>query len=79
MRARHSYGILKQLGITETIARDKKQYVDIAVRLGTDREWRAKVVGDMQANLSRLYSDIKSVRALEDFFRSAVAERASKR
>jgi protein O-GlcNAc transferase len=74
MRGRHSYGILRQLGVTETIARDKKEYVDIAVRLGIDHEWRAKVLRDMKANHARLYSDINSVRALEDFFRSAVAE-----
>ena len=34
MRGRHSYAILMQFGMTETIARDKAEYVDIAVRLG---------------------------------------------
>jgi protein O-GlcNAc transferase len=77
MRGRHSYGILAQLGITETIARDKKEFVDIAFRLGVDREWRAQVLRDMKANHTRLYSDTKCVRALEDFFRSAVMARPS--
>jgi protein O-GlcNAc transferase len=74
MRGRHSYGILRQLGITETIAHDKKEFVDIAVRLGMNREWRSKVRRDMKANQMQLYSDTKCVRALEDFFRAAVQE-----
>ena len=73
MRGRHSYGILMQMGVTDTIARDKNDYVDIAVRLGEDNEWRAQVINRMKANQSRLYSDTKCVRALEDFFRSVVS------
>jgi protein O-GlcNAc transferase len=73
MRGRHTYGILTQLGITDTIAHDKDEYVEIAVRLGADREWRSDVLNRMKANHARLYSDSKCVRALEDFFRSAVA------
>ena len=72
MRGRHSYGILTQLGVTDTIAHDKDEYVDIATGLGADREWRSDVINRMKANHSRLYSDTKCVRALEDFFRSVV-------
>jgi protein O-GlcNAc transferase len=72
MRGRHSYGILSQLGMTDTIANDQNQYVDIAVRLGADREWRTDVINRMKSNQARLYSDTKCVRALEDFFRSVV-------
>jgi protein O-GlcNAc transferase len=75
MRGRHSFGILTQLGVTETIARDKQEYVEIAVRLGLDPEWRRQVLEHMKANYGRLYSDTKCVRGLEDFFRAAVRER----
>jgi predicted O-linked N-acetylglucosamine transferase (SPINDLY family) len=75
MRGRHSYGILMQLGVTETIARDKASYVDVAVRLGTDRQWRAQILERMQAGHTRLYADTACVRGLEEFFRSAVRER----
>ncbi|MBL1211012.1 MAG: glycosyltransferase, partial [Geminocystis sp. GBBB08] len=34
MRGRHSYGILKMLGVTETIASCEEEYIEIAVRLG---------------------------------------------
>jgi protein O-GlcNAc transferase len=72
MRGRHSYGILTQLGVTDTIAHDKKEYVEIAVRLSVDREWRADVLNRMKSNHARLYSDTRCIRVLEDFFRSVV-------
>jgi protein O-GlcNAc transferase len=77
MRSRHSCGILRQLGVTETIASDKDEYVDIAVRLGRDREWRTQVLQRMAARHSRLYGDTSCVRALEDFYRKVVDERLS--
>jgi protein O-GlcNAc transferase len=75
MRARHSYAILTQLGVTETIARDTADYVDIAVRLGLDPQWKQSVIGRMAARYANLYSDTRNVRSLEGFFRSTVAER----
>jgi predicted O-linked N-acetylglucosamine transferase (SPINDLY family) len=75
MRARHSGAILTQLGVTETIARDAAEYVDIAVRLGLDREWRRAVIDKSVAGYQRLYSDSRSVEALENFLRRAVRER----
>jgi predicted O-linked N-acetylglucosamine transferase (SPINDLY family) len=77
MRSRHSCGILRQLGVTETIARDKDEYVDIAVRLGQDPEWRTQVLQRMAARHPRLYGDTACVRALEDFYRKVVDERLS--
>jgi predicted O-linked N-acetylglucosamine transferase (SPINDLY family) len=74
MRARHSYAILTQLGVTETIAKDSADYVDIAVRLGLDRQWRQSVVNRMVDGYPGLYSDTRSVPALEDFYRRVVVE-----
>jgi predicted O-linked N-acetylglucosamine transferase (SPINDLY family) len=75
MRARHSSGILSQLGVTETIARDTSDYVDIAVALGLDRERRRRVVNTMEASYPALYSDTRSVVALETFLAQAVRDR----
>jgi protein O-GlcNAc transferase len=77
MRSRHSAGILSQLGVTETIARDKDEYVEIAARLGRDRQWRTQVIERMGARHPRLYGDTTCVRALEEFYRTAVDERLS--
>lgn len=74
MRARHSYAILTQLGVSETIARDAAAYVDIAARLGLDQEWRQGIIDRMVVGYSCLYSDTRSVRALEDFYRRVLSE-----
>jgi protein O-GlcNAc transferase len=76
MRSRHSCGILTQLGVTETIARDAASYVQIATRLGVDRRWRQNLVERMVAVYAHLYSDSRSVRPLEDFLDGAVSERS---
>ena len=73
MRGRHTYGILTQLGVTETIARDKDDYVNLAVRLGLDAPaGRTQIVMRMNAAHRLFYSDTRSVRALEDIYWSAV-------
>ncbi len=50
MRGRYTYGILQMLGVTETIAADEQGYIDIAVRLGKDTQWRESIVEKIQAN-----------------------------
>lgn len=75
MRGRQSYAILKELGVTDTIAGNTDEYVQIAVRLGTDRTWRENIIERMAANFSSLYSDTRCVRSLEDYFRRTVGTR----
>ena len=77
-RGRHSYGILRQLGVTETIADSLEEYVKIAVRLGQDREWRAQIMQRTSAGHGSLFGDTRPVRALEDFFQHAVREAGAK-
>ena len=71
MRSRHSYAILKMMGVEETIARDIDGYVDIAVRLGTDAAWRHEIVGKMRTNKKHVYNDDQAIRGLEDFLNTA--------
>jgi predicted O-linked N-acetylglucosamine transferase (SPINDLY family) len=75
MRGRHSFGILSQLGVHDTIASDKHHYVEIAVRLGRDQPFRAHVLDRMAGAHGRLYGDARCVRKLEDFYRSVVRDR----
>jgi len=72
MRGRHSYGILRMLGVEETIAYSEKQYIDIAVRLGVDKEWREEIREKINANHSNLYDDLECVRGLEKFYQDVV-------
>ena len=74
MRGRHSFALLQELGVTETIAADKDEYVEIAARLGSDSEWRMSVVTRIVDGYSRLFSDTSSVRALEQLVRTAVSK-----
>jgi protein O-GlcNAc transferase len=75
MRGRQSYAILTQLGVTGTIARSREEYVEIAARLGLDRQWREDIIRNMGANHASLFSDTRCVRALEEFYERAVEER----
>ena len=71
MRSRHSYAILKMMGVEDTIARDIDGYVDIAVRLGVDPAWRQEIVGKMRTNKKTIYNDDQAIRGLEGFLRYA--------
>ncbi len=75
MRGRQSYAILRHLGVTDTVARDKEDYVAIAARLGLDKQWRDSIVERMIANHASLYSDTRCVLALEEFYRRTLEER----
>lgn len=69
MRSRQSYGILQRLTLTETIAENEQHYIEIAVRLGQDPQWRQTIIEKIIKNLPRLYHDTSTVKALEDFYR----------
>ncbi|NJK60630.1 MAG: tetratricopeptide repeat protein [Oscillatoriales cyanobacterium SM2_1_8] len=73
MRQRHAYGILQTLGVTDTVARDRADYVAKVVRLTADPEYRTQIQGQMTANAARLYNNPQCVQALEDFYREAIA------
>jgi predicted O-linked N-acetylglucosamine transferase (SPINDLY family) len=74
MRGRHSYGILQMLGVTDTIAKNEDEYIEIAVKLGLETEWRKSIVEQMVTRHSYLYNDKTCVEALEDFYRRVVQE-----
>lgn len=77
MRGRHSYGILKMIGITETIASGEKEYVEIAVKLGLNPDWRKQIIDKMASRHDQLYDDKTCVSALEDFYKQLVQEKLS--
>jgi predicted O-linked N-acetylglucosamine transferase (SPINDLY family)/TolA-binding protein len=72
MRGRHSYAILKMLGVTDTIADNEAEYIEIAVKLGLDREWRDSIVKQMVQRHSYLFDDKTCVEALDAFFSRVV-------
>ncbi|MBP2303080.1 O-linked N-acetylglucosamine transferase, SPINDLY family protein [Azospirillum picis] len=66
MRGQHSSAILRQIGVTETIANDRDHYVAIAVHLGTNRGWRDAIARRTRLGCQRIYEDMRPLRALEN-------------
>ena len=75
---RTSYSILRNLGVTETIAGTAREYVEIAVRLATDSAFMRDVRARIRAGLD--HSPLTDMRAhtrhLENAYLSALEERA---
>jgi predicted O-linked N-acetylglucosamine transferase (SPINDLY family) len=74
MRGRHTVAILKMMGVEEIIASSKQEYVDIAVRLAHDLDWRAAVSERIADNKHRAYNDHECIFALEAFLEKAYRE-----
>ncbi|BFM40971.1 tetratricopeptide repeat protein [Synechocystis sp. LKSZ1] len=77
MRGRHSYAMLKMIGVTETIAETEEEYIEIAVRLGLDTEWRQQIKTKILANKNRLFDDRECIRGLESFCQQALQDLAN--
>jgi SAM-dependent methyltransferase len=75
MRGRQSYGFLQLLGVTETIASTEAEYIDIAVKLGLEPEWRQAIAQRMSENHPNLFEDTACVAGLEQFYREVVQDR----
>ncbi|MEO0834460.1 MAG: tetratricopeptide repeat protein [Cyanobacteria bacterium J06642_3] len=71
MRGRHTMAILKMMGVSQTIAQSKDEYIQIAVRLGQDSSYRQQISQQIARNKHKLYRDLEPVRALEDWLLQA--------
>lgn len=74
MRGRHSYSFLSMIEVTETSAQNEMEYIEIAVKLGLDPEWRRNIVERIQERHDRLYEDKACVAGLEAFYKQVVLE-----
>jgi predicted O-linked N-acetylglucosamine transferase (SPINDLY family) len=72
MRGRQSYGMLKIIGVTETIAQNEAEYIDIAVRLGKDSQWRKAIKEKIQQRNNLLFGDSQPLKKLEEFYQTLV-------
>ena len=66
MRARFAYSILKKINIEETIASTKEKYVQIAVKLAKDNDFRNSIINKIVKNKNKLFNDDKPIRFLEE-------------
>jgi predicted O-linked N-acetylglucosamine transferase (SPINDLY family) len=72
MRGRVSAGILRMLGMPETIAGSLDDYVALGVRVAQDLSWRADLKRRIARDKAKLYRDRACIAALQDFLDHAV-------
>jgi protein O-GlcNAc transferase len=72
MRSRQTAGMLTRLNVPELIASDDSRYVDIALRLARDREWRKELSARIDANAALLFDDREPTAALARFLESRI-------
>jgi predicted O-linked N-acetylglucosamine transferase (SPINDLY family) len=72
MRARHASALLRLMGVPETIASSKDEFVAIAVRLAREPDQRRRIARLYARNKHKLYHDPAPVRALEDLLEALV-------
>jgi predicted O-linked N-acetylglucosamine transferase (SPINDLY family) len=72
LRGRITYSLYHKMGVLDCVADTPQQYVEIALRLGTDPAYREHIRAKILANNHLLYEDREAVRELEQFFVSVV-------
>ena len=72
MRGRVTLGCYKKMDILDCIAADADEYVEIAVRLGTDPQYREQIRRKILSASDALFENRDAVIELEEFFTRAV-------
>ena len=76
-RGRYALGCYRKMGIMDCVAATAEEYVEIAVRLGTDREYRESIRARIRMAAGVLFEDLESVREFERFLLSTVRQSRS--
>lgn len=76
MRGRVSAGMLRMMGMPETIAATIDDYVALGVRIARDAAWRQELRSRVVADRQRLYRDRTCITALETFLERVAHGRA---
>ncbi|GAB4137823.1 MAG: hypothetical protein Tsb009_05590 [Planctomycetaceae bacterium] len=75
MRGRVTAALYAKMGITDGTARTAEEYVQRAVTLGTNREFRTHFREQIKASRAKLYDDFESLACFEQLLHGAVKER----
>lgn len=73
MRARHTAGFYRLMGIDEPVARNLDHYAELALAIANDPARRQRLSNEIRGASSVLFDSVSSVAAIEDFLESAVA------
>ena len=66
MRGRQSAAMLRIVGVPELIAQDDPHYVELALRVARDRDYRRSLAERIARGLPRLFGRDEPVAALAD-------------
>lgn len=66
LRGRYALALYRLMGVTDTVAESAEDYVDIAVRLATDRDLRTALEQRIEAAAPCIFEDMTHVQALHD-------------
>ena len=69
MRGRHTYGILKNIKIDELICNSNSEYIDLAVKLSTNINFRDKIIEKIKMNKKLIFNNHKTTKFIEDFLK----------
>lgn len=67
LRGRHTLGCYLKMEMNDCVARSPQEYADIALRLGTDRDYRQHVVRQIEERSGILFGNGEMAQALGDF------------
>jgi predicted O-linked N-acetylglucosamine transferase (SPINDLY family) len=67
LRGRITYGMYRAMGVYDCLAGTPAEYVEMALRLGTDADYRRAVGDKIRSAAGRLFEDLAAVRAWEEF------------
>jgi protein O-GlcNAc transferase len=73
MRGRFGSAILKRMGLDELVATSEPAYVELAVKLARDPEYRGRIRREIETARQILYADKAPVSALQEFLVSKVS------
>ncbi|MCH7687354.1 MAG: hypothetical protein IH899_11845, partial [Planctomycetes bacterium] len=77
-RGRFTYGLYRQMGMTDCVVTTPAEYVQQAVRLGSDRDYRETILQGLREKSEVLFEDITIVREYERIFQDLVDEARSR-
>lgn len=69
-RGRITFGLYRQIDMLDLVAHDESHYVELALRLGSDHEFRRAMSERIRERSDRLFEDMQAVRALERFLQA---------
>ncbi|MBS1953935.1 MAG: tetratricopeptide repeat protein [Cyanobacteria bacterium SZAS-4] len=70
MTGRSCQAMLSAVGVDELIGKNVEDYINIAVKLGTDSEYRKAIVAKIKDQKHKLFNDLESARELDALWKS---------